>query len=127
LTKAAMAQLDQLSSQITDRRGFVLEIVGFGDSARATRYNQSLAQLRAEAVQRYLADKDNVPLMRMFAVGFGAARPVIQMAGDTANVSSSAGTSQQTLPRRVEIRLLTNAAVDSIPAKPATSGTTQNP
>ena len=128
LTKAAMAQLDQLSSQITDRRGFVLEIVGFGDSARATRYNQSLAQLRAEAVQRYLADKDSIPLMRMFAVGFGAARPVIQNAstGDTTNTSST-GSSQQTLPRRVEIRLLTNAAVESRPAKPATSGSTQNP
>ena len=128
LTKAAMAQLDQLSSQITDPRGFVLEIVGFGDSARATRYNQSLAQLRAEAVQRYLADKDNVPLMRMFAVGFGAARPMIQNAstGETTN-SSSSGSSQSTLPRRVEIRLLTNAAVESMPAKPATSGSTQNP
>jgi outer membrane protein OmpA-like peptidoglycan-associated protein len=128
LTKAAMAQLDQLASQITDRRGFVLEIVGFGDSARATRFNQSLAQLRAEAVQRYLADKDNVPVMRMFAVGFGAARPVVQNAStnDTSATTSSTG-SPQTLPRRVEVRLLTNAAVESTPAKPLTSGTTQKP
>jgi outer membrane protein OmpA-like peptidoglycan-associated protein len=126
LTKAAMAQLDQLASQITDRRGFVLEIVGFGDTARATRYNQSLAQLRAEAVQRYLADKNNVPVMRMFAVGFGAARPVMQNASTSDTTASSPGSSQ-TLPRRVEIRLLTNAAVEGAPAKPSTPGTTQNP
>src|SRR5262249_12314465 len=62
LTPEAMAQLDQLASQITDRRGFVLEIVGYGDSDRATRFNENLAQLRAEAVQRHLADKNNVPL-----------------------------------------------------------------
>ena len=119
LTKEAMAQLDQLASQITDRRGFVLEIVGFGDTARTTRYNQSLAQLRAEAVQRYLADKDNIPIMRMFAVGFGAARPM------TENVSTTDATGASrapTRPRRVEIRLLTNAAVESVPAKTTTSG-----
>jgi len=128
LTKEAMAQLDTLASQITDRRGFVLEIVGYGDSARATNYNQSLAQMRAEAVQRYLADKDNVPLMRMFAVGFGAARPLIQNA--STNESSSSG-SAQTLPRRVEIHLLTNAVVDRAPTRTGTSGaaarSTQNP
>src|SRR4029079_15909392 len=118
LTREAMAQLDQFASQIADRRGFVLEIVGFGDSARATRFNQSLAQLRAEAVQRYLADKDNVPLMRMFAVGFGAARPMTMQNASTSSDSSittgAAGAS--TMPRRVEIRLLTNAAVDTRPS-----------
>jgi len=120
LTAEAMAQLDQFASQITDRRGFVLEIIGYGDTSRATRYNQSLAQLRAEAVQRYLADKDNVPLMRMFAVGFGAARPMIQNAG-TGEAAATSTSSAPTLPRRVEIRLLTNAAVESRPAK-ATTG-----
>lgn len=119
LTNEAMAQLDTFASQITDRRGFVLEIIGYGDSDKATKYNQNLAQLRAEAVQRYLADKNNVPLMRMYAAGFGAARPSIQnaSAGDT----SSSGTAQ-TLPRRVEIRLLTHAAVERAPARTGTSG-----
>jgi outer membrane protein OmpA-like peptidoglycan-associated protein len=117
LTREAMAQLDQLASQITDRRGFVLEIVGYGDSPRPTRYNQSLAQLRAEAVQRYLADRNNVPLMRMFAVGFGASRPFMQNAS-TGDATANSGT--QTLPRRVEIHLLTNAAVEGRPLKTST-------
>ena len=125
LTKEAMAQLDTFASQITDRRGFVLEIVGYGDSAKATNYNQSLAQMRAEAVQRYLADKDNIPLMRMFAVGFGAARPSMQNA--SASETSSSG-SAQTLPRRVEIHLLTNAAVAPVrTSAPGPGRSTQNP
>ena len=128
LTKEAMAQLDMFAKQISDRRGFVLEIVGFGDSEKANNYNESLAQLRAEAVQRYLADKDNVPLMRMFTVGFGGARPAIENASTSA--TSSSGTSQA-LPRRVEIRLLTNAAVERTPAttgsRRAAASTSRNP
>src|ERR1043165_4068768 len=121
LTPEAQAQLDQIAVQITDRNGFVLEITGFGDTARATRYNESLAQLRAEAVQRYLADKHNVSLMRMFALGFGAARPLTQ------NVSTSDATAQTTTPsralnRRVEIRLLTNNAVPGAPMRTSTTG-----
>jgi outer membrane protein OmpA-like peptidoglycan-associated protein len=120
LTPEAMAQLDQIASQITDRNGFVLEITGFGDTARATRYNESLAQMRAEAVQRYLADRHNISLMRMFAIGFGAARPMSQ------NVSSGdmTTTTPRALNRRVEIRLLTNNAVPSAPMRSTTTGTT---
>ena len=117
LTKEAMAQLDTLASQITDRNGFILEIVGFGDNARATRYNQSLAQMRAEAVQRYLADKNNVPVMRMFALGFGATRPVTE----NVSTSESAPTTSKALSRRVEIRLLTNNAVPGAPMRTSTT------
>lgn len=129
LTPEAMAQLDQFASQITDRRGFVLEIIGFGDSAKANNYNQSLAQLRAESVQRYLADRNNVPLMRMFAVGFGASRPSMENVSNTSNAAATPVTNgSSTLPRRVEIRLLTNAAVETAPARPgATGASTQNP
>jgi outer membrane protein OmpA-like peptidoglycan-associated protein len=127
LTNETKAQLDTFASQISDRRGFVLEIVGYGDSDKTTPYNQSLAQMRAESVQRYFADQRSVPLMRMFAVGFGATRPLIQEAS-TAGASSSG--SAQALPRRVEIHLLTNAAVERAPAPGSASGaarTSRNP
>lgn len=122
LTREAMAQLDHFAAQITDRRGFVLEIVGYGDSPRATQYNQSLAQLRAEAVQRYLADRNNIPLMRMFAVGFGASRPLIQ---NTSTSEAADNGANQSLPRRVEIHLLTNAAVEGKPLKATSTGATR--
>lgn len=121
LTPEAMAQLDQLAMQITDRNGFVLEITGFGDTPRATRYNESLADTRAESVQRYLADKHNISLMRMFAIGFGAARPLTQ---NVSTASGSAGsTPDRALNRRVEIRLLTNHAVPGAPMRTTTSAT----
>jgi OmpA-OmpF porin, OOP family len=119
LTKEAMAQLDELASQITDRNGFVLEITGFGDSVRPTPYNQNLAQLRAEAVQRYLADKRNIPIMRMYTIGFGAAR----LPNENVPVADSSGASETITPgeraqlRRVDIRLLTNGIVSNTRAR----------
>lgn len=122
LTPEAMAQLDTLASQITDRNGFILELIGFGDTARPTRFNQNLAQMRAEAVQRYLADKNNIPVMRMFALGFGAARPLnTEMVANTS--SESAPPSSRALNRRVEIRLLTNNAVPGAPMRTTTTTT----
>ncbi|HKY04470.1 MAG TPA: OmpA family protein [Blastocatellia bacterium] len=117
LTREGMAQLDTLASQITNRNGFILEIVGYGDTAKATRYNQNLAQMRAEAVQRYLADKQNIPVMRMFALGFGAARPLTEQV----SMGENAPTNPRALNRRVEIKILTNAAVGS-PARTASTG-----
>jgi outer membrane protein OmpA-like peptidoglycan-associated protein len=117
LTPEGMAQLDTLASQITDRNGFILEIIGYGDTARATRHNQNLAQMRAEAVQRYLADKGNIPVMRMFALGFGAARPV----NETVSTSESSPTNARALNRRVEIRLLTNNVVPGAPMRTSTT------
>jgi len=123
LTPEGMAQLDTMASQITNRNGFILEIIGYGDTARATRQNQNLAQMRAESVQRYLADKNNVPVMRMYAVGFGAARPMA-----TQNVSTADGgaTTDRALNRRVEIRVLTNNAVPGGATRSTTTGTGAN-
>ncbi|HXG68356.1 MAG TPA: OmpA family protein [Blastocatellia bacterium] len=132
LTPEAMAQLDTLASQITDRSGFVLEITGFGDTEKVTRYNQNLAQLRAEAVQRYLADKHNIPVMRTFALGLGAARPISQdfyaQGGQPTDPQATQTTPTTTTPtavsraqfRRVEIRLLTNNAVPGAPMRTTT-------
>lgn len=108
LTNEAMAQLDQLAFQITDRSGFVLEITGYGDTARPSKYNDNLAQSRAESVERYLADRHSVPIMRMFALGFGAPGP---MAANVSNLSGGEAGSGGQVRRRVDIRVLVNAAV----------------
>jgi OmpA-OmpF porin, OOP family len=122
LTNEAMAQLNTLASQITDRSGFIFEIIGHGDTLKATRLDENLAQLRAEAVERYLADRYNIPVMRMFAIGFGAPR----MSGEGASESTSATT--QSLTRRVDIRVLTsNAAASTARATAARAASTSNP
>jgi outer membrane protein OmpA-like peptidoglycan-associated protein len=126
LTREAQAQLDQMASQITDRDGFVLEITGYGDTGRSTRYNENLGQLRAEAVQRYLADRDNIPVMRMFALGFGAARPMSQnvSAGSSASLGPQASPA---LNHRVEIKLMTHAVRQGSRARTISGQDSQRP
>jgi outer membrane protein OmpA-like peptidoglycan-associated protein len=123
LTNEAMAQLDQLAGQITDWNGVVLEITGYGDTVRSSRYNDSLAQSRADSVERYLADRHNIPIMRMYALGFGAPRPMTEK---VSSISGGGISSGGQVRRRVDVRMLVNAAMRnqnrSRPSVKATSG-----
>jgi outer membrane protein OmpA-like peptidoglycan-associated protein len=118
LTNEAMAQLDQVATQIVDRNGFVLEITGYGDTARPSRYNDNLAQLRAEAVERYLADRHNIPIMRMYALGFGTPSPIAQNVASVGGGPAPAPGGQ--VKRRVDITLLVNSAARTqSPSRPS--------
>jgi outer membrane protein OmpA-like peptidoglycan-associated protein len=97
LLPEAMATLDQLAAQIKDKNGFVLEIEGFASSEGDPIKNEILSHNRSEAVRRYLADKHNLPLHRIFLVGLGTSRPV----GDNTTKEG------RIMNRRVEVRLLT--------------------
>jgi outer membrane protein OmpA-like peptidoglycan-associated protein len=101
LLPEAMTALDELASQIKDRNGFLLEIEGFASADGETNLNDQLSQSRSEAARRYLAERHNIPLHRMFILGFGESRPV-------APNNTLEGRMQN---RRVEVRLLTNNAV----------------
>ncbi|HYV06526.1 MAG TPA: OmpA family protein [Blastocatellia bacterium] len=116
LTSEAQAQLDTLAAQIKAPSGFILEIIGRGDSEKGTALDENLAKLRADAVERYLADKHNIPVMRMSSIAFGGLRPL----GDGASESAST----YSFSRRVDIRVLTSNAT----AKPpnALSGRTSS-
>jgi outer membrane protein OmpA-like peptidoglycan-associated protein len=96
LSPEATAQLDDLAGQIKDRNGFLLEIEGFASSDGNAVFNQQLSDDRCEAVKRYLAEQHNIPLFRMYILGFGTARPI-------ADNSTKEGRQQN---RRVEVRLL---------------------
>ena len=101
LLPEAMTALDELASQIKDRNGFLLEIEGFASADGAAELNDRLSQARSESVRRYLADRYNIPLHRMFILGFGTSRPI-------ADNSTPEGRIQN---RRVQVKLLTNNAV----------------
>jgi outer membrane protein OmpA-like peptidoglycan-associated protein len=96
LSPDASAQLDGLAGQIKDHNGFLLEIEGFASADGDPKLNERLSQERCEAVRRYLAEQQNIPLFRMFILGFGTARPI-------ADNSTKEGRQQN---RRVEVRLL---------------------
>ena len=103
LSPEAVATLNQLAAQIKDRNGFLLEIQGFASSDGDLEKNERLSQARSEAVKKYMADSLNIPLFRMFILGYGISRPV-------ADNTTKEGRVQN---RRVEVRLLTNNAVGS--------------
>jgi len=103
LTPQAKAELDSLAAQIQSEKGFVLEIQGFTDKVGSPELNRALSQKRADAVRLYLAQKYNIPLHRMFVLGFGMEKPA------AAN-NTRAGRAQN---RRVEVRLLANSISSS--------------
>jgi len=98
LLPEAMSALDDLAGGIKDRNGFLLEIEGFASAEGKADLNERLSQARSEAVMRYLADRHNIPVFRMYILGFGTSRPL-------ADNSTREGRGQN---RRVEVRLLTS-------------------
>ncbi len=100
LTPDGKAALDQLISKTKDTTGYLLEIQGFTDSTGGEAANRRLSEARAKVVYDYLAEND-VPIHKMQIVGLGEAKPI-------AENTTRDGRKQN---RRVEIRLLNNAAM----------------
>jgi OOP family OmpA-OmpF porin len=76
VTDEAKSTLDQLAAKVKGSKGYVLEIQGFTDSVGSDEYNLALSQKRSENVVRYLVQQHQVPLFRMFILGFGEAKQV---------------------------------------------------
>jgi outer membrane protein OmpA-like peptidoglycan-associated protein len=85
-----------------DRKGWMVEIVGFADSTGKTAANKALSERRANAVIGYLVSKHNMPLTRLVQpFGAGVDNPA-------ATNETAQGRAQN---RRVEIRLLKNKGI----------------
>ncbi len=95
--EGAQAILDDLGSKVKGLDKTVyLEIEGHTDNIGSDEYNQHLAEMRAEAVRNYLAEKAGIPLHAMSIISFGETKPV------AANTTSQ-GRAQN---RRVVVRVL---------------------
>jgi outer membrane protein OmpA-like peptidoglycan-associated protein len=92
LKSGATANLDRLSSFLTEYPQRTAAIEGFTDSMGSEEYNQDLSQRRADAVKRYLVGK-GIDTARLSAAGRGENAPV-------ADNESAAGRQQN---RRVEV------------------------
>ncbi|WP_051000091.1 OmpA family protein [Sinorhizobium fredii] len=95
LTEAARRNLDVISEALTDGRlnAARFRIEGHTDARGGAEYNMSLSMERADAVVRYLEEK-NVPADRLEAIGFGKSAPRTSNPFDSEN-------------RRVELKLVT--------------------
>lgn len=85
-----------------DRKGWMVEVVGYADSTGKTAKNKTLSERRANAVIGYLVSKYNLPLHRLIQpFGAGVDNPA-------ASNETSEGRAQN---RRVEIKLLRNKGI----------------
>ena len=75
---------------------YFIEIQGHTDDTGSSRYNEDLAQRRADSVRRYLSRQFSVPLNRMSTISYGDTLPV-------ASNKTKAGRSQN---RRVVLVVL---------------------
>jgi outer membrane protein OmpA-like peptidoglycan-associated protein len=96
LDEAAIRTLDHMVSAARSAKRYVIEVQGFTDQLGSEQYNLELSRRRADAVVRYLTMVHEVPLARVFRVGYGEDQPV-------APNESREGREQN---RRVEIRVL---------------------
>ncbi|HOQ47341.1 MAG TPA: OmpA family protein [Bryobacteraceae bacterium] len=74
LTPEAKAKLDQIVQQTSGMTRYVLEVEGFTDRSGPSDYNLALSRRRADAVVRYLVDR-NIPLRRIHMIGLGEYSP----------------------------------------------------
>ena len=109
LTAADKQQLDDLATNLTNTRGYILAVTGGTDSVGDAGYNYQLSQRRADAVANYLQSKYNIPPHKFYLIGIGKDQ---QVASD----STAAGRAKN---RRVEIKLMSNMGTTASAAKPS--------
>jgi OOP family OmpA-OmpF porin len=110
LTKDARAELDQLATQVTNTKGYLIVLEGSTDSVGSATYNYDLSQRRADSVIQYLASKYDIPAHKIYLIGLGKDKPV----------DSNKTREGRAKNRRVDVRLMTNSTADN--ATPAQNG-----
>jgi len=77
LSSGAKTALDEFAAKIkADGKAVYIEVQGHTDNVGTDKYNQELGQARAEAVRRYLNQKEGLPLHRMNVISYGKSAPV---------------------------------------------------
>lgn len=76
LTSADKQKLDEVVQTVSPLKHYVIEVQGYTDKTGAKDYNLELSRRRANAVIRYLTLQHNIPLVRIYSLGYGDAAPV---------------------------------------------------
>jgi outer membrane protein OmpA-like peptidoglycan-associated protein len=77
LPKISKDILDEMGASMQQKPELILEIAGYTDNIGADAYNLVLGNKRAETVRRYLADKFDIAIFRMFEISFGESKPKV--------------------------------------------------
>jgi peptidoglycan-associated lipoprotein len=77
LSPEGQAAIDEFAARIKqDNKNVYVEIQGHTDNVGSEKYNEELGLLRAEAVRRYLNQKQSFPLHRINVISYGESSPV---------------------------------------------------
>jgi len=63
--------LDEIGPRMKADKGLILEVEGYCDPVGSEKYNLTLGQNRAQAVQLYLSGSYRIPVFRMYSISFG--------------------------------------------------------
>jgi outer membrane protein OmpA-like peptidoglycan-associated protein len=96
LSAKAKAALDDMTANLKDQKGYIIEVQGFSPTRGQAGIKSS--QALANSVVRYLVEKNAVPVYRIFVMGLGNAKLP----------ATEEGTAKPAYGSRVEISLLKN-------------------
>lgn len=85
ITPESSDQLRQVAQALKDPQliSAGIRVEGYTDDIGSASYNQWLSERRAEAVKRYLVEKEGVAAARLEAKGYGKSRPLPGVSQDT--------------------------------------------
>jgi outer membrane protein OmpA-like peptidoglycan-associated protein len=75
LTSSDRQKLDALVQQVRSLKHYVLQVQGFTDTTGTKQYNLMLSKRRADAVVRYVTLRGNIPLVKIYRMGYGEDAP----------------------------------------------------
>lgn len=87
--------LDDMTANLKDQKGYIIEVQGFSTAAGQAGVQNS--QAMANSVVRYLVEKNQIPVYRIYVMGMGNAK-----------VPAAEGSTAKAHGNRVEISLLKN-------------------
>lgn len=111
LTKDAKAELDQIASQVSTTKGYIITVEGATDSVGTSEYNYDLSQRRANSVIQYLASEKQIPAHKIYLIGLGKDKPV----------ESNKTAEGRKKNRRVDVHLMTNTSGSAPAQAPSTA------
>jgi outer membrane protein OmpA-like peptidoglycan-associated protein len=77
ISSGAQEALDAFAASLKEQnKNVYIEIQGHTDNVGGPKYNESLGLQRAEAVRRYLNQKQGFPLHRMNVISYGETAPI---------------------------------------------------
>jgi outer membrane protein OmpA-like peptidoglycan-associated protein len=112
LSAKAKQALDDMTANLKDQKGYIIEVQGY--STGAGQYGVQNSQAMANSVVRYLVQKNEVPVYRVFVMGMGNAK-----LPETDGSTRAHG-------NRVEVSLLKNN-VDQLASAQTSGAMTTNP